>query len=57
MAKKGAAEKKPVDTKKGGKGASKGSDDAEDKGKVSRPFAMFTICVYQSERCGRVRAH
>ncbi|KAI0728514.1 hypothetical protein C8Q72DRAFT_779721 [Fomitopsis betulina] len=33
MAKKGAAEKKPVDTKKGGKGASKGSDDAEDKGK------------------------
>ncbi|EPS98303.1 hypothetical protein FOMPIDRAFT_1024724 [Fomitopsis schrenkii] len=33
MAKKGAAEKKPADTKKGGKGASKGPDDAQDKGK------------------------
>jgi len=34
MAKKGAAaEKKPVDSKKGGKGASKGSEDADDKGK------------------------
>ena len=35
MAKKGSTEKKPADGKKGGKGASKGSDDAEDKGKVS----------------------
>ena len=35
MAKKGAAEKKPADSKKGGKGASKASDDTEDKGKVS----------------------